>query len=129
TSAIVRSGPVTKADVRQGVSALLGERGIDLPFKAYEVLEPIEHMLGMEGPREQDLLWLLLWRVSNSSSLVVDEAQLNYIVDQSLLELDEFESWKSRVLSLVDLGILEMPRKSMYRFRVPIFAEGFRAPR
>jgi hypothetical protein len=129
TTAIVRSGPVTKADVRQGVSALVGGRSIDLPFKAYEVLEPIEHMLGLQGQREQDLLWLLLWRVANSSSLVVDEAQQSYIIDQSLLELDELEAWKSRLLSLVDLDILEMPRSSMYRFRVPIFAEGFRAPR
>lgn len=129
TSAIVRSGPVTKADVRQGVSALVGDRSIDLPFKAYDVLEPIEHMLGLQGQREQDLLWLLLWRVANSSSLVVDEAQQSYIIDQSLLELDELEGWKSRLLSLVDLEILEMPRPSMYRFRVPIFAEGFRAPR
>jgi hypothetical protein len=129
TSAFVRSGLVTKADVRQGVSALIGERSIDLPFKAYDVLEPIEHMLGLQGQREQDLLWLLLWRVANSSSLVVNEAQQSYIVDQSLLELDEFESWKSRLFSLVDLEILEMPRPSTYRFRVPIFAEGFRAPR
>lgn len=129
TTAIVRSGPVTKADVRQGVSALVGGRSIDLPFKAYEVLEPIEHMLALQGQREQDLLWLLLWRIANSSSLVVDEAQQSYIIDQSLLELDELEAWKSRLLSLVDLEILEMPRSSMYRFRVPIFAEGFRAPR
>jgi hypothetical protein len=129
TSAIVRSGPVTKADVRQGVSALVGERSIDLPFKAYDVLEPIEQMLELHGQREQDLLWLLLWRVANSSSLVVDEAQQSYIIDQSLLELDEFESWKSRLLALVDLKILEMSRPSLYRFRVPIFAEGFRAPR
>lgn len=129
TSAIVRSGAVTKADVRQGVSALVGERNTDLPFKAYDVLEPIEHMLGLQGQREQDLLWLLLWRVANSSSLIADEAQHNYIIDQSLLELDEFESWKSRLLSLVDLEILAMPRQARYRFRVPIFAEGFRAPR
>jgi hypothetical protein len=125
----VRSGPVTKADVRQGVTALVGERSIDLPFKAYDVLEPIEQMLELHGQREQDLLWLLLWRVANSSSLVVDEAQQSYIIDQSLLELDEFESWKSRLLALVDLKILEMSRPSLYRFRVPIFAAGFRAPR
>ncbi len=129
TSAIVRSGPVGKADVRQGVSLLVGERTLDLPFKAYEILEPIEHMLGLQGQREQDLSWLLLYRVANSSSLVVDEAQQNFIIDQSLLELDEFEGWKQRLISLVNLSILEMTRPAMYRFRVPIFAEGFRALR
>ncbi|MFF0923242.1 hypothetical protein ACFYE8_26500 [Rhizobium leguminosarum] len=129
TSAIVRSGPVSKADVRQGVSVLVGERTLDLPFKAYEVLEPIEHMLGLQGQREQDLLWLLLYKVANSSSLVVDEAQQSFIIDQSLLELDEFEGWKQRLISVVNLSILEMTRPAMYRFKVPIFAEGFRALR
>jgi hypothetical protein len=128
-AAIVRSGPVTTSDVRHAVSALVGERSVDLPFNAYDVLEPIEHMLGLQGQREQDLLWLLLWRVANSSSLVVREAQQNFIVDQPLLELDELEGWRNRLLALVDLEILEMPRPSMYRFRVPIFAEGFRAQR
>jgi hypothetical protein len=129
TAAIVRSGRVTKSDIRQGVSVLVGEQNIDLPFKAYEVLEPIEHMLGIQGQREQDLLWLLLWRVAHSSSLIADEAQQSFIIDQSLLELDEPDGWKSRLLLLVDLEILEISRPSMYRFRVPIFAEGFRAPR
>jgi hypothetical protein len=129
TSAIVRSGPVSKADVRQGVSVLVGERTLDLPFKAYEVLEPIEHMLGLQGQREQDLYWLLLYKVANSSSLVVDEAQQSFIIDQSLLELDEFEGWKQRLISLCSLSILEMTRPAMYRFKVPIFAEGFRALR
>lgn len=129
TSANVRSGPVTKADIRQGVSSLVGGGVGDLPFKAYDVLEPIEHMIGLQGQRELDLLWLLLWRVANSSSLVVPQAQQSYIVDQSLLELDEFEGWKARLLALVDLEILEMPGPSMYQFKVPIFAEGFRAAR
>ena len=129
TCAIVRSGPVTKADIRQAVSALVGGGVAELPFKAYDVLEPIEHMIGLQGQRELDLLWLLLWRVANSSSLVVPQAQQSYIVDQSLLELDEFESWKARLLALVDLEILEMPGPSMYQFKVPIFAEGFRAAR
>ena len=86
-------------------------------------------MLGIQGQREQDLLWLLLWRVAHSSSLIADEAQQNFIIDQSLLELDEPDGWKSRLLFLVDLEILEISRPSMYRFRVPIFAEGFRAAR
>ena len=129
TSAIVRSGPVSKADVRQGLAVLVGERSIELPFKTYEVLEPIEHMLGLQGQREQDLYWLLLYRVANSSSLVVDEAQQSFIIDQSLLELDEFEGWKQRLISLCNLSILEMTRPAMYRFKVPIFAEGFRALR
>ncbi|RWN51708.1 ATP-binding protein [Mesorhizobium sp.] len=129
TTALVRSGPVTRSDVRRGVAAIIADRISELPFKAYNVLEPIEHMLGLQGEREQDLLWLLLWRVANSSSLVADEAQQHFIIDQSLLELDDPDVWKHRLIKLVDLNILEMPRQAMYRFRVPIFAEGFRAPR
>ncbi|MXO75131.1 AAA family ATPase [Altererythrobacter aerius] len=129
TTALVRTGPVTRSDVRRGIAAIIADRVSELPFKAYNVLEPVEHMLGLQGEREQDLLWLLLWRVANASSLVADEAQQHFIIDQSLLELDDPDAWKQRLINLVDLNILEMPRSAMYRFKVPIFAEGFRAPR
>ena len=72
---IVRGGTATKADICRGVSILVGNISVDLPFRPYDVLEPLEHMLGLQGRREQDLLWLLLWRVANTSSLVADEAQ------------------------------------------------------
>ena len=128
-TASVRSGLVTRADVRHAVSRSVGEQLPDLPFNTYDVLEPIEHMLGLQGVREQAVLWLLLHRVAATSSLVADEAQQHFIIDQSLIELDEPEAWKSRLINLVDINILEMPRQAMYRFRVPIFAEGFRAPK
>jgi hypothetical protein len=105
----------------------MDDRSVDLPFKAYDVLEPLEYMLGLHGAREQDLFWLLLWRVAHASSLANEQVQQHFIVDQELLQIDNSEAWKSRLIALVDLNILEIPRPSMYRFRVPIFAEAFRA--
>ena len=128
-ASLVRGGTATKADIRRGVSILVGNDSTDLPFRPYDVLEPLEHMLGLQGRREQDLLWLLLWRVANTSSLVADEAQQHFIIDQSLLELDDNDAWKQRLIALVNLDVLHIPRPGAFSFRVPIFAEGFRSPR
>ena len=128
-AALAQVARLRRRDIRRGVSILVRNDSVDLPFRPYDVLEPVEHMLGLQGRREQDLLWLLLWRVANTSSLVADEAQQHFVIDQSLLELDDNDAWKQRLISLVNLGILDIPRPGAFSFRVPIFAEGFRSPR
>src|SRR5206468_5805083 len=120
TAALVRSGPVTRSDIRRGITKIVGDSR-DLPFKAYDVLEPIEHMLGMYSAKEQDLLWMLLWRVANVTSLVAPHAQQHLIIDSSLLELDEQQAWIRRLLSLVALKILDLQGATTYSFHVPIF--------
>jgi hypothetical protein len=129
TAYLVRSGPATRADVRRAVTALVGDTSAELPFKPYDVLEPLEYMLALQGAREQDLLWLLLWRIADASSLVAEQAPQHFVLDQTLLGLDDRDCWEKRLLSLVELDILEMPKRSTYQFKIPIFAEGFRAPR
>lgn len=129
SAAMVRNGPITRVDVRQAVASLMDDRSTDLPFKPYDVLEPLEYMLGLHGKREQDLYWVLLWRAAFGSSLANEHVQQHFIVDAELLQIESAEAWRDRLLGLVELGILEIPRPSMYRFRVPIFAEAFRAPK
>ncbi len=129
TTFLVRSGPATRADVRCAVTSLVNDVSGQLPFKPYDVLEPLEHMLGLQGAKERDLLWLLLYRIANASSLVAEQAPLHFVLDQMLMELDDRDRWKRRLISLIELKILEMPKPSTYQFKVPIFAEGFRAPR
>ncbi|WLB53903.1 AAA family ATPase [Bradyrhizobium japonicum] len=129
SAAMVRSGPIARVDVRQAVASLMDDRSSDLPFKPYDVLEPLEYMLGLHGKREQDLYWVLLWRAAFGSSLANEHVQQHFIVDAELLQIESAEAWRDRLLGLVELGILEIPRPSMYRFRVPIFAEAFRAPK
>jgi len=126
---LVRAGPATRADVRRAVTLLVRDASGELPFQPYNILQPLEYMLDLQGGREPDLLWLLLWRIADVSSLVAEQAPQHFILDQTLLELDDGEHWKKRLLLLVELGILEMPKPSSYQFKVPIFAEGFRAPR
>lgn len=129
STAMVRSGLIARVDVRQAVASLMDDRYTDLPFKPYDVLEPLEYMLGLHGAREQDLYWILLWRAAFGSSLANEQVQQHFIVDAELLQIENADSWRDRLLALVELGILEIPRPSMYRFRVPIFAEAFRAPK
>jgi hypothetical protein len=43
------------------------------------------------------------------------------------LELDGRSAWNKRLQTLVDLKILVAEANSSYRFKVPLFAEGFRA--
>jgi hypothetical protein len=129
TAFLVRSGPATRADVRRAVTALVGDTSGKLPFRPYDVLEPLEYMLALQGAREQDFLWLLLWRIADASSLVAEQATQYFVLDQTLLELDNRDGWERRLLSLVELDILQMPKRSAYQFKVPIFAEGFRVPR
>ncbi|WP_189394100.1 AAA family ATPase [Mesorhizobium sp. M1D.F.Ca.ET.183.01.1.1] len=128
TSFQVRTGPAMRLDIRGAVATLV--RGnAELPFKPYEILEPIDNMLGLEAPRERDLLWMLLYRVAQASSLTAPEAAIPFVIDQALLSLDGNLSWKQRLRSLVDLKVLRMDSPSAVRFEIPLFAEGFRAPR
>lgn len=124
---LVRVGPATKRDVRLAVSALVGNTKSDLPFKAYEILEPIDSILSLESARERDLLWMLLYRIASASSLVAEDATIPFVIDQALASLDERPSWNRRLRSLVDLKILRMESVSTVRFHVPLFGEGFRA--
>lgn len=126
TAALVRSGPARRTDVRRAVQALVLDDG-SLPFKAYEILEPLEHMLGLRPQPEPDLLWLLLYRVAQSTSLVAPEANIGFILDQTLLSMRDKDVWRQYLVSLTEIGILEIPRTGEYRFKIPIFAEGFRA--
>lgn len=128
TAANVRSGPVTKSDIRRAISTITDDGGgKNLPFKAYDVLEPIENMLSLFSLRDQDGLWLLLWRVANVTSLIAPHARLHLILDSQLTEIDDRQAWLDRFVQLVQLNILEMPEQSTYAFRIPIFGEGFRA--
>lgn len=129
TSALVRSGPAMRSDVRAAVSALIDPKQHDLPFRPYDVLEPLEHMLSLQGRREEDMLWLILRRVAVNSSLVVREAPAHFLIEQGLLEIDGREAWQKRLTTLVELDILVAPHPHSYSFRVPIFAEAFRSPR
>jgi hypothetical protein len=125
----VRSGPVTRGDVRGAVTVLVGPERANLPFRPYEILEPIENMLSLELPRERDLLWMLLYRIAQASSLVVQNAAIPFVIDQALLALDDRTGWKRRVGALSDLKLVKMENPSTVRFEVPLFAEGFRAPK
>lgn len=124
---LVRSGAATKKDVRMAVAALVGERKTELPFKSYEILEPIDSMLALETARERDLLWMLLYRIANASSLVAEDATVPFVIDHALAALEERSAWNRRLRALVDLKILRMDSSSTIRFQVPLFAEGFRA--
>lgn len=124
---LVRSGAATKKDVRMAVAALVGERKTELPFKSYEILEPIDSMLALENARERDLLWMLLYRIANASSLVAEDATVPFVIDHALAALEERAAWNRRLRALVDLKILRMDSSSTIRFQVPLFAEGFRA--
>lgn len=126
TAALVRSGPARRTDVRRAVQALVLDDG-SLPFKAYEILEPLEHMLGLRPQPEPDLLWMLLYRLAQSTSLVAPEANIGFILDQTLLSIRNKDVWRQYLVSLTEIGILEIPRTGEYRFKIPIFAEGFRA--
>lgn len=124
---LVRAGAATKRDVRVAIAALVGEKKTELPFKSYEILEPIDSMLALESARERDLLWMLLYRIANASSLVAEDATVPFVIDHALAALDERSAWTRRLRSLVDLKILRMESSSTVRFQVPLFAEGFRA--
>lgn len=125
----VRSGSAVRADVRAAMSTLIAGGREGLPFQPYDVLEPIEHMLKLQGDREQDLLWLLLRRVATSSSLAAVDAPRHFLLDQSLLDLDGRETWNKRLANLIDLAILVPTGNSSVRFAVPLFAEAFRSSR
>jgi|GEM_PF-2074484 len=125
----VRGGVALRSDVRSAVSALVDGDHTKLPFKSYDVLEPIEHMLSLQGDRERDLLWLLLRRVAQTSSLSALHAPWHFLIESQLLELDNKPSWNRRLQTLVELKLLTAEANNSYRFKVPLFAEGFRAPR
>lgn len=129
TALLVKSGPAGRSDIRAAVATLVGPDKARLPFKAYEMLEPIDSMLSLETPRERDLLWMLLYRVGQASSLALEDAALPFVIDQALLAADDRLSWKRRLAALVDLKVLHMDSSTSVRFRVPLFAEGFRAPK
>ncbi|MBS4011438.1 MAG: ATP-binding protein [Roseovarius sp.] len=125
----VRSGSAARMDIRAAVAMLMGAERVKLPFKPYEILEPIDNMLSLEAPKERDLLWMLLYRVAQASSLAAQDAAIPFVIDQSLLAADDHNAWKRRLRALVDLRVLRMDSQSSVRFQVPLFAEGFRAPK
>ncbi|MDY4296319.1 MULTISPECIES: hypothetical protein [unclassified Xanthomonas] len=128
-SHIVRSGNATRNEVRRAVAILTSHESASLPFKSYEILEPIDSVIGLEEERERDLLWMLLYRIAQSSSLIVEEAATAFVIDQTLLQLDDREAWKKRIAKLAELGVIKIPSSSTVAFLVPIFAEGFRSAR
>lgn len=123
----LRKGKALRSDVRAAVGAMIDGDHTRLPFRSYDVLEPIEHMLGLQGDRERDLLWLLLRRVALTSSLSVQQTPRHFLIESQLLELDGRSAWNKRLQTLVELKILVAEDNSSYRFKVPLFAEGFRA--
>jgi len=126
---MIRTGSVTRADVRRAIAVLTSHESTSLPFKSYDALEPIDSIIALEGERERDLLWMLLYKVAQSCSLIVEEAATAFAVDQSLLQIDDRDSWKSRIARLAELGILKFPTATTVAFQVPVFAEAFRASR
>ena len=102
TALQVKSGPAGRRDIRAAVATLVGPDKARLPFKAYEMLEPIDSMLSLETPRERDLLWMLLYRVGQASSLALEDAALPFVIDQALVAADDRLSWKRRLATLVD---------------------------
>ncbi|MEG8018792.1 hypothetical protein [Sphingomonas sp. LR55] len=129
TALQVKSGPASRSDIRAAVATLVGADKSKLPFKAYEMLEPIDSMLSLETARERDLLWMLLYRVAQASSLALQDAAIPFVIDQALVAVDDRLAWRKRLGTLVDLKVLRMDTSSSVRFRVPFFAEGFRAPK
>ncbi|RYG89383.1 MAG: ATP-binding protein [Alphaproteobacteria bacterium] len=129
TSYLVRSGSASRADVRMAVRHLVSEDKSELPFHSYEILEPIESMISLQPGHEPDMLWMLLYRVAAASSLVAPEAVFSFVVDANLEALDTRANWQSRLGTLVDLKILRMDSPRTIRFVVPLFGEGFRAPK
>ncbi|WP_163011208.1 AAA family ATPase [Pseudomonas viridiflava] len=124
---MVRVGSATKRDVRLAIAALIGDNRVELPFKAYEILEPIDSILSLESARERDLLWMLLYRIASASSLVAEDATIPFVIDHALSALDDRNSWSRRLRALVDLKVLRMESPTTVRFLVPLFGEGFRA--
>ena len=131
TAARVRGGPAVRGDIRSSVGALVNGRPDDLPFKPYDVLEPLEHMLSLQGERERDLLWLLLRRVALHSSLANIQVARHFIVDQTLLDLNSKENWNKRLRLLGELNVLtvgnslvDLPpaRRSRARFSMPQYS-------
>jgi hypothetical protein len=129
TSHMVGSGTVNKNDIRAAVTTLVGESRSALPFKSYDVLEPVESMLSLAASRERDLLWILLYRVAQASSLVSLDASIQYVLDSTLRGIDDNQSWTRRLTALAELNVLRMESTHSIRFMIPLFAEGFRAPR
>lgn len=129
TSYLVRSGSASRADVRMAVRHLVSEDKSELPFHSYEILEPIESTISLQAGHEPDMLWMLLYRVAAASSLVAPEAVFSFVVDANLEALDSRAGWQSRLGTLVDLKILRMDSPRTIRFVVPLFSEGFRAPK
>ncbi len=127
TSFQIRSGVASHNDIRSAVAMLVSPNRTHLPFKPYEMLEPIDSMLSLEAPRERDLLWMLLYRVAQASSLAAPDAAVPVAIDQSLLAADDQTGWRRRLRTLVDLKALCMVSSSTVRFQVPLFAESFRA--
>ncbi|MDO8985950.1 AAA family ATPase [Cypionkella sp.] len=125
----VRTGSATRSDIRAAVGMLVGPERIKLPYKPYEILEPIDNILSLETPKERDLLWMLLYRVAQASSLAAQDAAIPFVIDQSLLGADDQAGWRRRIRGLVDLKVLRMESAAAVRFQVPLFAEGFRAPK
>ena len=129
TASQVRTGVATRSDIRAAIALLVGPERVKLPFRPYEILEPIDNMLSLEVPRERDLLWMLLYRVAQASSLAAQNATIPFVIDQSLLAVDDRIAWKRRLGVLVDLKVLRIESASSVLFQVPLFAEGFRAPK
>lgn len=129
SAALMRSGPIARSDVRRAISLLnSGELG-SVPFRTYDFLEPVESILALEDPRERDLLWLLLSRIASASSLISEDAPLAFVIDSSLGVIDDREGWFRRCTKLADLRLVEIKSPGTVSFKIPLFAEGFRAPR
>lgn len=129
TSFRIKSGIATRNDIRSAVAMLVSPNRTQLPFKPYEMLEPIDSMLSLEATRERDLLWMLLFRIAQASSLAAPDAAIPVAIDQSLLAADDQTGWRRRLRTLIDLKTLRMDSTSTVRFQVPLFAESFRSPK
>ena len=80
-----------------------------------------ESMLSLQPGKEPDLLWMLLFRIADASSLVAEEATIPFVIDQTLAAIDDRAAWKRRLTELVDLKILRMSSQSSIRIRGPTF--------
>lgn len=126
TSHLVKSGTARQGDVKRAVEIIVNGLPNNL-FSAYDPLTPIEYDISLEPDNEPDFLWLLLYKIAKSSSLINPIAAKFTSIDQELTSLDVEKSWSDRLSKLIELKLIVPVDKASIKFMVPIFAHGFRA--
>ena len=129
TSHLVKSGVARKGDVKRAVEMIVNGIPHNLFSSSDQLLTPIEFDIALEPDKEPDYLWMLLYKIAKSSSLINPIAARFTSIDQELISMDAEKAWSDRLSRLIELKLIVPVNKSSFKFMVPIFAHGFRANR